>query len=107
MVALLLSATAAYGAQNWDGKRLYFGDMHWHTCLAGHATATLEGQYESMFNDYGLDFSMESEHAEGAEQGVNGCGTYLPDLPPGFKYTGESIANPCRWQTEIRGLSRL
>jgi len=78
-LAILLSVTSSNAAQNFRGKHLYFGDMHWHSCASQDADATLTSQYESMFNDFGLDFSMSSEHAEGAEAGISGCDTYLPE----------------------------
>ncbi|NUO50552.1 MAG: HYR domain-containing protein [Polyangiaceae bacterium] len=92
--ALIVSggSSSARADQTWRDKRLYFGDAHWHSCLSQDAgTATLGGQYESMIIDYGLDFSLQSEHAEGAEAGITECAPYLPLSP--LSYSGETIAN--------------
>jgi len=66
VVSVLLGSMPAFAAQTWRGKQVYFGDMHWHSCLSQDAprTTTITGQYESMLYDYGLDFSLTSEHAE-------------------------------------------
>jgi len=65
----LLMAGSAFAAQSWRGKRVFFGDVHRHSCLSQDAHVTPTSQYESLFHDYGLDFSMTSEHAEGTEAG--------------------------------------
>lgn len=52
-----------------------------------------------MLFDYGLDFSLESDHAEAASAGIRECEPYLPFKPignpkaPTPPYTGEEIAN--------------
>ena len=69
---------------------------------------TLTSQYESILNDYGLDFSIASEHAEGAEAGINGCDTYLPERDD--DYSGEQIDSSIKaaandWTGELDTLS--
>ena len=93
-VATLLGVLPARAGQVWRGKNIYFGDMHWHSCLSQDADddTTLDGQYWSMLYDYGLDFSAESDHAEGAEAGISECAPYLPDTGGLLNYTGASIA---------------
>lgn len=93
-VVTLLGALPALAGQQWRGKNVYFGDMHWHSCLSQDADddTTLDGQYASMLYDYGLDFSAESDHAEGAEAGISECAPYLPDTHGLLNYSGASIA---------------
>jgi hypothetical protein len=93
LLAGLAGAGAARAAQDFAGGRVFFGDAHWHSCLSQDGHVTMTSQYESMFYDYGLDFSLESDHAEGASAGIHGCDTYLPPLPPPFTYPGEFIAS--------------
>ena len=98
------SASSAKAAQQWRNKQLYFGDAHWHSCLSQDASATLSAQYESMIFDYGLDFSLQSEHAEGAEAGILACGTELPPvIVSGFPapYSGEQIANAMKLAADL------
>jgi hypothetical protein len=95
VAATLLGALPALGSQTHRGKKVYFGDAHWHSCLSQDADrdVSLDSQYESMVIDYGLDFSMESDHAEAATAGLHACLPYLPLLlNPQQNYTGEQIA---------------
>lgn len=101
LATILLSAPPATASQTFREKRLFFGDAHWHSCLSQDADrgTSLADQYESMLFDYGLDFSLESEHAEAASAGIRECEPYLPFKPPGTRqapvppYTGEEIAD--------------
>ncbi|MEJ7732624.1 MAG: hypothetical protein WKG00_25900 [Polyangiaceae bacterium] len=102
VLVLAGGASSAMAAQTWRDKQLYFGDAHWHSCLSQDAprTATLTDQYASMLYDYGLDFSLESDHAEGAEAGIGVCLPYLEARPVTVNgmtyllpYTGEQIAS--------------
>lgn len=101
LLVALLTAAPAMGAQTWRDKRLFFGDAHWHSCLSQDADreTSLTNQYESMLFDYGLDFSLESDHAEAASAGIRECEPYLPFKPVGNPkaptppYTGEEIAD--------------
>lgn len=79
VAATLIGALPALGGQQLGDKNLYFGDVHWHSCLSQDApyTTTLDSQYASMLYDYELDFSMESDHAEGASAGILSCEPYL------------------------------
>ena len=94
VVATLVGGLPAEAGQVWRQKNVYFGDMHWHSCLSqdGDDGVTLDGQYWSMLYDYGLDFSAQSEHAEGAEAGIHGCPPYLPDSGGLIDYSGAAIA---------------
>lgn len=91
-------ATPSFAAQEFRGKKMYFGDAHWHSCLSQDAKGiTLTEQYGSILYDYGLDFSLQSEHAEAAEAGISKCDTYLPlrtigSPPIPIPYTGNQIA---------------
>ncbi len=111
-------ATPSFAAQEFRGKKMYFGDAHWHSCLSQDAKGTtLTAQYESMLYDYGLDFSLQSEHAEAAEAGIVSCDTYLPlrtiGTPPiPIPYTGNQIATAMKqaaddWNGRIHGDSKF
>lgn len=102
LVTLLASApTPATASQTFRDKRLFFGDAHWHSCLSQDADreTSLPNQYESMLFDYGLDFSLQSDHAEAASAGLRECEPYLPFRPVGNPkaptppYSGEEIAD--------------
>lgn len=104
VAATLLSALPALGGQTWREKNIYFGDAHWHSCLSQDADrdTSLDSQYESMLYDYGLDFSMESDHAEAATAGLRECEPYLPHIPGAgvHIYTGEQIASAMKAAAE-------
>ena len=95
LAAALWSALPALASQKIRGKKVYFGDAHWHSCLSQDADrdVSLDDQYESMLIDYGLDFSMESDHAEAASAGLHACEPYLPFINAQFTYNGEQIAS--------------
>lgn len=52
-------------SQPWNGKRIYFGDTHIHSCLSWDATRDTDEQLSSVLEDYAGDFAVLSEHAEG------------------------------------------
>ncbi|HYV17904.1 MAG TPA: HYR domain-containing protein [Verrucomicrobiae bacterium] len=95
LVAMLLGTLPALAGQELRGKKLYFGDAHWHSCLSQDAGRDVspDDQYASMLYDYGLDFSLESEHAEAASAPLHGCEPYLPDSLGLIDYSGEDIAD--------------
>lgn len=98
---LAVTPTPVRASQTFREKRLFFGDAHWHSCLSQDADrgTSLTAQYESMLFDYGLDFSLESDHAEAASAGIRECEPYLPFRPVGNPkaptppYSGEEIAD--------------
>ncbi|HEV8200602.1 MAG TPA: hypothetical protein VGS03_11335, partial [Candidatus Polarisedimenticolia bacterium] len=94
VVATFLGAVPALAGQTLRGKNLYFGDAHWHSCLSQDAErdAGPDAQYASMLYDYGLDFSLESDHAEAASAPIFECDPRLPRLPD-RGHGGEEIAS--------------
>ena len=100
VAATLLGVLPALASQEWRDKKLYFGDAHWHSCLSQDASATLDSQYASMVEDYGLDFALESDHAEGATAGISACEPYLPFISPLYVYSGENIATAMKAAAE-------
>jgi hypothetical protein len=95
MAVALWSGLPALASQKINGKKVFFGDAHWHSCLSQDAErdVSLDDQYESMLIDYGLDFSMESDHAEAASAGLHACVPYLPFVNAQFTYNGEQLAS--------------
>jgi hypothetical protein len=76
-------------------KRIYFGDIHWHTTVSDGQNS-IDSMYQGAIEDNYLDFVCNTEHAE-----------WINNMPEGYTNLSTFWMFPEYWQANFGKLKRL